>query len=213
MISAVNHISVKEMIERVKVIGPTNRSLVFIAISGFGGSGKSTLASKVRDAIDGSEIIPIDDFIVRAKENVDEDWATFDRQRLRTDVLDVAKPGQSLSYKVFNSGEYVNGQGGKLRSIIPERLIIVEGCGILHPTLMSYFDYSVWIDCPIEIAVEMAKSRDKAEGHDNDSLWDNVWSSNDQRFFKKYRPDLLSTALVEDWTTSDLSCDSLYDGH
>jgi uridine kinase len=193
-------VSAERLLGEIGSITPANGRLAFIAISGYGGSGKSTLAGQVRESIEGCEVIPIDDFIVGAREGVDEDWATFDRERLRNDVLDVAKPGRQLSYKTYNSGEYVSGRGGRLRTITPERILIVEGCGILHPELMQYFDYSAWVDCPRAVAVELAKSRDKSEGNDNDRLWDEVWSPNDQRFFDKYRPDLLATVLVEHWT-------------
>lgn len=195
-------ISSAEMIEAIRdVKPPADGYLAFIAISGFSGSGKSTLANRVSDAVEGCEVVSIDDFIFGPRSQRSSDWSTFDRKRLRKDVLDVAKPGESLSYRCYNSGEWVSGKGGTLRTITPQKLLIIEGCGILNPSLVQYYDYSAWIGCATNVALEQAKARDRSEGNDNDLLWDKIWGPNDRDYFNQFRPDQLAMVTVEPETT------------
>lgn len=174
----------------------------FVALSGFGGSGKSSLALEVARMLEDSVVIPIDDFIVGARDERSADWRTFDRARLRRDILESARPGESLSYQKYNSGDYVNGKGGELVQVAIGRTVIVEGCGILHPELMGYYDASAWIAMPQEAALASAKQRDSSEGDlfgddDTAALWDEVWGPNDKNFFDTFRPDFAATVLVE----------------
>lgn len=173
-----------------------------VAISGFGGSGKSTLAAFVASSFDGATVIPIDDFIMGERTQRSADWHTFDRDRLRRDVLEAARLGQHLRYQRFHSGEWAHRQGGSWREVRVGKLLIVEGCGVIHPSLMPYYDFSAWVDCPQAEALKIAKARDRSEptlfqGDDTTKLWDEVWGPNDKDFFDTFRPDKLADALVE----------------
>ncbi len=65
----------------------------------------------------------------------------------------------------------------------------MEGIGLVRPSLMPYFDCSVWVDIPLEVAVERGKRRDREEYKvDHDSLWDELWMPNDRDYFEKYSP-------------------------
>lgn len=160
------------------------------------------LASYIADTLEEVSVIPIDDFIIGDRTERSTDWRTFDRNRLRHDVLDVARPGNILRYQRFNSGEWANGESGTEREMQVGKIMVVEGCGVIHPTVMSYFDYSAWIDCPQEKALVSSKQRDSAETRlfgddDTNALWDEVWGPNDQDYFNRFRPDLLVDVLIE----------------
>ena len=191
-----------ELIALIQTIKPSLERPVFIAVSGFGGSGKSTLAAELCKNLTDCTVVPIDDFIVGARSQRSNDWRTFDRNRLRKDVLEKACIGKPLSYKCYNSGEWVSGRGGQLRTITPAKFVIIEGCGVIHPSLMPYYDYSVWINCSQKLAMENAKRRDRSEtdlfgDDDTDRLWDEVWGPNDRDYFNKFRPDKLASVLVK----------------
>jgi len=193
---------IKELTTQIQTLKSHKTKPVFIAISGFGGSGKSTLAAELCENLTNCAIVPIDDFIVGARSQRSTDWRTFDRERLRRDVLEKARINKPLSYKRYNSGDWVSGQGGQLRMIRPAKFMIIEGCSVIHPSLMSYYDYSVWIDCSHKLAMENAKRRDRSETDlfgtdDTDRLWDEVWGPNDKDYFNKFRPDKLASVLVE----------------
>lgn len=196
------HLIKDELITLIKTIKPREGIPVFVAISGFGGSGKSTLALNLCENLCGADVVPIDDFIVGPREQRSGDWQTFDRERLRKEVLEQAQIGKPLSYRRYNSGDWVNGRGGSTRTFISRQILIIEGCSVIHPELIPYYDCSVWIDCSQEVALANAKQRDQAETNlfgddDTDKLWDEFWGPNDKDYFKTFRPDKLAGVLIE----------------
>lgn len=199
-------VSVATAVQQITALKTEADRPIFIAISGYGGSGKSTLAKEISSKLPGSTVIPIDDFIIGARNERSKDWATFDRARLTTDILVPAQIGKNLRYKVYNSGDFVAGRGGKWREVTIGQFIIVEGCSMVHPALLPHFDYTIWIDCPQELALKSAKARDQLEtklfaGENTDKLWDKVWGPNDRDFFETFRPDQLATVRIKSYLT------------
>ena len=195
-------ISKEELVCRIQQVEPLGTKPVFVAISGFGGSGKSTLANFVVEKLESVSIIPIDDFIIGERTHRSADWSTFDRLRLQNEILQRAVTGKTLRYQQFHSGEWVSGVGGAWRELSIGEIVVIEGCGVIHPNLMPFYDYSAWIDCPQDIALVSAKKRDANEAElfrDDDTtlLWDTVWGPNDSDYFEQFRPDLSATVLVE----------------
>lgn len=165
---------------------PENRPLI-IAVSGFGGSGKSTLATKLKERLGETEVIAADDFIIsRCKERT-ADWSSYDRPRLQQQVLEPAVRGEPISYQVY---DWKNDRLGEWRTVPRARYLIVEGLSILHPDLRKYYDLTIWVDCPLEVATQRGIERDRAWGNDHDNLWRNIWMPNERDFMAKYRPDL-----------------------
>jgi len=197
------HLTRDELIALIKTIEPREGRPAFVAISGFGGSGKSTLALNLCKSLDETaDVVPIDDFIVGPREQRSGDWQTFDRERLRQDVLERARVGKPFSYRRYNSGDWVNGRGGSLRIVTPRKILIIEGCSVIHPDLMPYYDCSVWVDCPQEVALANAKQRDQTEidlfgDDDTDRLWNEFWGPNDRDYFETFHPDHLANVLLE----------------
>lgn len=169
-----------------KLKQPKDRLLI-IAISGFGGSGKSTLAVKLKEQLDDAEIIAADDFIIsRCKERT-ADWNSYDRPRLQKQVLEPALRGEPIRYQVY---DWKNDRLGEWRTTSKSKYLIIEGLSILHPDLRKYYDFKIWVDCPLEIATQRGIRRDREWGNDHDDLWLNIWMPNELDFMAKYRPDL-----------------------
>ena len=54
---------------------------------------------------------------------------------------------------------------------------------------MKYFNYTIWIDCPIEVAIARGKRRDREDyGISQDENWDGIWRNNDLQYFKRFLP-------------------------
>ena len=168
----------------------TTHQTTLIAISGFGGSGKSTLAQELKKKLNNAEIISIDDFIVNRLQKRSADWEGFDRERFRLQVLEPAKHGNEIKYDEYNWKENKI-IGVKTLPILPKYLIL-EGCSILHPDLTKYYDFSIWIEYPLDLATERGLKRDREWGLNHEDWWLNLWKPNEQDFFNKYRPDKLA---------------------
>lgn len=163
---------------------------VIVAISGFGGSGKSHLANQVRDhfGIKDQQIIRIDHLYGPNPNGLD----IFDQSNwpLITQILKNTRNGQRLQYE----GKGYRGEIFHFNEELP-KVILIEGIRLLQPQLMNYFDISIWIDCPQEIAIQRAKERDRNQGEDEQTvnLWDTDWGPKDKTYFERYHPDQLAT--------------------
>ena len=174
--------------EILKIEKPDNRQFV-IGISGFGGSGKSTLAEKLKNVLNDTQVVSMDAFGIDRLSMRSEDWSSFDRNRVVAQVLQPAQDGESIIYDEYDWDQ--NKITGKL-SVQPSRYLIVEGCSCLHPDLLPYYDFTVWIDCPLEVATERGMERDKKWGYNSEKEWRNIWMPNERDFLEKYHPDKIS---------------------
>jgi uridine kinase len=159
---------------------------VLIGISGFGGSGKSTFALALGKKID-APVIGVDSF---SKSNVHEGyefWDVMDFDRLENEVLEPFVSGSpDIKYGDF---DWEANKIGKEISLDQEGIVIVEGVGLLRPSLMEYFSCTIWIDCPIQEAIERGKKRDREEyNNPQDEYWDGIWKKNDLQCFEEFSP-------------------------
>ena len=165
-----------------------------VAISGFGGSGKSTLARLIASEIH-APMIGIDLFFKSVDQTAFQHWEIMDFERLEQEVLQPFISGNTmLSYGKFNweKNEVVETQIVQVND-----LIIIEGVGLLRPELMKYFAYTIWIECPIEVAIERGKKRCDEYGSPQDELWDGIWRDNDLQCYREYLPMEIADCVVE----------------
>jgi uridine kinase len=67
---------------------------------------------------------------------------------------------------------------------------------MLHPDLLKFYDFKIWVDCPLDIATQRGIKRDQEWGNDHDDLWLNIWMPNERDFMTKHRPDLAADTKV-----------------
>lgn len=186
--------SICELVAAIKsqTLGP---KCTVIAISGFVGAGKSTTARKLSADLDDAQIICIDEFIVNHMEDNPHCWDGVDWLRLKNEVLFPANDGcDSIEYGVYDWTENIILK--HQRFPIP-KFLIVEGVGLLRPELMPYFNHTIWLDVPIEIAGARAIKRDKEKYHiESDEYWINSWSVNDREYFDLYKPIELADSIL-----------------
>ncbi|RPI17348.1 MAG: hypothetical protein EHM58_09780 [Ignavibacteriae bacterium] len=173
-----------------------SKSRFVIALSGFGGSGKSTVANKLADVLKNAVIIKLDDFIINRISERSEDWNGFDWSRLTKQVLKPVHAGKNtIHYDVYDWNENKITHQKQLQLL---KYIIIEGIGLLRNELKHYFDFSIWLDVPLDESIERGKKRDKEKYNVNhDELWDNIWGPNDNNYFKKHKPLTLTDYLLK----------------
>lgn len=164
------------------------RAHFVIALSGFGGSGKSTTAKALLKELGDGEIIHLDDFIHDRLSQRSDSWEGFEWDRLTEQVLKpIAEGANAIDYGIYN---WQSNKITEKRKVVLPKYIILEGVGLIRDDLKKYFDITVWIDVPLDVASERGKHRDmiEHEAPQHANLWDTIWTSNDQDYFAKYQP-------------------------
>lgn len=174
---------------------PVNSRPNVVAISGFAGSGKTTLAQKLAQDLPGAIIVPTDDFIKGDFRARSDNWDCIDRQRIIDEILRPAQRGNAMSYHTY---DWQTGSSNKLIDLGKPPCVLLEGIGIIHPDLVPYFNFSIWLDIPEEEAARHGMERDKEILHaNNDAYWQDVWIPNDLDYFNKYYPNQLVDYLFK----------------
>ncbi len=167
---------------------------VVVAISGFGGAGKSHLANRLRDyfKIKDTQVIRIDNLYSSSPDGPN----IFDQSNwpLIETILGDVPTVKRLKYQ----GKDFRGNMLSFDEELP-KVVIIEGIRLLQPKLLSYFDISVWLDCPQDFAIQRAKVRDREQGEDEQTVnrWDTDWGPKDREYFDKFRPDQLASFLYK----------------
>ncbi len=174
----------------------SKKSPVVVAITGFAGSGKSTLASWLAEHfhVQDCQILRLDNMYMPIPRGGglfdDYDW-TLVRQ-----ILSSAHFSERLRYTTRG----FEGERHQIDEPMP-KVVIIEGIRLFREELMNYFDLSVYVNCPPEIALQRAKARDISQGHDEAYMrrWDTEWGPFNQRYFDEYRPDQLADFLYREF--------------
>ena len=157
-----------------------------VAISGFCGSGKSTLSTKLQRHLVGAAHIPGDAFMIDRLNRRTDDWNTIDRARIIEQVLEPVRAGKDINYQVY---DWDKNEAKEWREVPHPRFLLLEGIGTIHPDILPYLDYVVWVERSQKEATAQGLRRDHDERGDNhDDLWHDFLIPNDRAYFIKHQP-------------------------
>ncbi len=169
------------------------QDVVVVAISGHGGSGKSTLADRLAHQFGTAEnqIVRTDGLhaknYMQAKDLFEHhDWTTI------MDVLSHVRTNKRLKYLKRDDKEIES-----MVDVPRPKVAIFEGIRLLRPEIMPYVDVSVWIDCPIDLATNRAKERNRQQGDSEAeiALWDTKWVPESKRYVEQVSPHKIASFI------------------
>lgn len=162
-----------------------------VGLSGFGGAGKTTLATALADAVPRVAVVAGDDFLDPAGcAVVTDDWAGMDRSRLREQVVDPFRRGDPVRWQRHDWDEGL----AEWHDLPPCEVLVVEGVGVLHPSLS--WDLTVWVDVTPGVALARGIARDRGRYDDHETLWREVWTPTDEAYVARFRPDLTADLVL-----------------
>ena len=145
------------LIEKIDTLLKCGKAI--IGIDGGSGSGKTTLASLLCEIYDAT-VFHMDDFFLtpsmRTMERLSEVGGNVDRERFENEVLIPLKQGADVNYRRFDCKSSILSTPV---SVKPKNLVIIEGSYSLHPDLIKYYDFSVFLDIDVEKQNERIKKR------------------------------------------------------
>ena len=132
---------------------------VKVAIEGGSASGKTTLSNILADIYD-CTVFHMDDFFLRPKQRTPERFAevggNVDRERFLEEVLLPLNKGDIVQYSQFDCSTM--SLKDKVQ-VTPKKLVIIEGAYSMHPDLVKYYDFSVFLDISSALQRERIKKR------------------------------------------------------
>lgn len=164
---------IDEILDRFKNRACKNRPFV-VGVDGLSGAGKTMLVNNLEIKMKRKYpiiVIHIDDHIVKKNQRYstgNEEW--YEYYFLQWDI-DMLK--NILFEKIYNNSStlmlpFYNNVNDKITdkliSITSESIVIIEGIFLQRKEWRCYYDYVIFIDCPMEIRRGRALNRDKYIG-------------------------------------------------
>lgn len=141
---------------------PGQRSRL-VGVDGPSGAGKSSFAALLEALVTPAFVVSGGDFyrpMPEAERAAIPPAAAaegyFDLERLRSEVLEPLSTGQPAAYERYDWATHALGE---LVEVPEAELVVVEGPYVLHPSLRSYYDVTVWVDAPRDHCLEVMRER------------------------------------------------------
>jgi uridine kinase len=133
--------------------------MFLITIDGPSGSGKTSLASLIESSLmDAGEKV----FTIHMDDLYDG-WENALGNSLRDRILAIINEADESSRITVPHYNWERAAFGEPRSIPTPETLILEGVGSGQSAVRECADISLWLDCPLEIALSRAIARDGAE--------------------------------------------------
>lgn len=171
------------------------KSKVMIAVDGRCCSGKTTLAKKLQYNFD-SYVIHMDDFFLpfekRTKERLSEIGGNVHYERVNEEVLYPLHQNRTeeVYYKPYNCQTR---SFSSPRRIPVKSLYIVEGVYSMHPTLLEFYDLTIYLSVKHEVQLKRLRKRNPKQFN----LFINKWIPLEEKYFKERNLKNLSDFVIE----------------
>lgn len=156
---------------------------VIVAIDGRCASGKTTFTKALQQKL-ACEAVHMDDFFLRPEQRTPERRQTpgenVDHERFLEEVLLPYKAGEAFSYRPFDC--HIQ-QLVESISIVPSKLLIVEGAYSCHKSLFEHYDLHIFMDVDPDVQMERILARNGAE---QAQRFEEMWIPLEERYLEAF---------------------------
>jgi uridine kinase len=187
-----------------------SKKTLIIAIDGHGGSGKSRLAKELAKSDPKISIVHFDDFYCSNLKNSDEDdnLPQFDWMRLERELLIPVTQDKETKYQRY---DWILNELNDWIEVNPGKTTIIEGVYSLNFNLQKYYDFKIWVECPLEIRLNRAKIRDKEYNINTMDLWLNDWIPRENNYVIIQKPYKSADLIIDgSGLNADIECGELH---
>jgi uridine kinase len=201
-VNAEVRVAARSVLERLEPLRATSE-LIVVGIDGHSGAGKSSLAKALAEAEAAVEVMHGDFFYkpesLRAWPPQGNEPAghEFELDRLEREVLAPLAEGLGGTYA---PRDFTNGTLLPRRQLPLHGVAVIEGIYVLTKQLRTYYDHTVWVDCPVELCLDRVLDRD-GDTKRRDKFVD-VWFPQESRYVHEHAPDRAADQIVR--TVSEL---------
>ena len=167
---------------------------VLVAIDGSSGAGKSTFANMFHKYYD-CNIFHMDDFFLRPNlktpKRLKEVGGNVDYVRFKEEILDNLTKDVEFKYQVYNCKIQALDSFTIVR---PKKLNIIEGSYSMHPTLIDYYDYKIFLSIDTDIQINRILERN---GEFMLKRFIDEWIPKENEYFRKFNIRKLADIIID----------------
>lgn len=161
-----------------------DKETLTVAIDGPCASGKSSIANFLNDNFV-CNVFHMDDYFLplekKTPQRLAEAGGNVDRERFEEEILKNIVKNQNFTFNIYDCHSLSYFESGK---VFCKRLNIVEGVYSMHPDLVKYYDYKIFL----EVSEETKHSRILARSNQKKlDRFINEWIPMENRYFDTYK--------------------------
>jgi uridine kinase len=160
------------------------RRTVFVGVDGRGAAGKTSFAGLVAAVVPRAVVVHVDDF-------AGPGIAEWDWERFRAQVSVPLLTGRPAHYQRW---DWDRDEGAEWHDVPTRCVLVVEGVSATRAEVRLPWDYTVWVDAPLELRLYRARARDGAAMM---SRWLEDWLPSEDRYIERERPQERVDVIVE----------------
>lgn len=177
----------RDLLARLHAL-PRRRLTLLVAVDGPAGSGKTTFTRALTALDPGLDVIETADFATPGsawaeqgtESSASQVGAAIDWRRLRSSVLLPLSRDQPARYQRYDPA---TGAMAEWRLVSVGGIVIVEGRYSCIKALTTFYDFRVWIDCPLDV-----RRRRMQDGDGTRLLWERAWLPAEKAYVTDQNP-------------------------
>lgn len=166
-----------------EAVQKSSRRPFLIAVDGRSGSGKTTLGYYMAKSLKAT-LLSMDDFYLpfnlRTPQTIKDPAGHMDLKRFLSEVLIPLSQNKEICYKPYNCQQAAF---GKCADIKPANTVIVEGSYSMHPLLVSYYGFKIFVTADPKVQLKRVVKRNGGEDAQN---FKKKWIPAEELYFKEH---------------------------